>query len=155
MLHARNGFFKRRRHSDGSRNVFGAGSLASFLRSAENNAVYRRAFSHAESAYALGPVKFMGGKSEHINAVTVNVQFYVARRLNGVRVENNALFPANCADFRNGLNRAYLVVCVHNGNEAGLFVNSSADFFGRNNAVFVRRNESYFEALFSELFKRF
>ena len=51
-----------------------------------------------QRTHALGAVELVAGEAQHINVLGLDVDGQVARRLHGVGVEQNALFPAHGAD---------------------------------------------------------
>ena len=75
-------------------------------------------------------------------------------RLNGIRVENNALLAAYSADFGNRLNRSYLIICKHNRYKAGIGADCRFNLVCGYYTVFVNIEQSYFKALLFKLFER-
>ena len=93
----------------------------------------------------------MAGEAQHINVLGLDVDGQVTRRLNGVGVEQNALFPAHGADLLNGQDAADLVVGVHDRHQAGILPDGVGHLPGGDHAVFVDRQQLHLEALLLQL----
>ena len=78
----------------------------------------------------------------------------MARRLHRVRVEDDALFAADRADLRDGLDGADLVVGVHDRHKAGILADGAAHLLGRDDAVFVDVQQRDLVAVFLQLLER-
>ena len=78
----------------------------------------------------------------------------MSRRLHRVRVEQHAALAAECADLRDGLDRADLVVGIHHRDEAGVRPQRLLDILHRDEAVFVYLQKRYLKALLFQPRKR-
>ena len=140
-----------RRHTHDSGQVLGAGALAALLCAAVNEAAEHHAPLGIQHADALGAMELVGGKGEHINFLLSHVHLDVTHSLDGIGVEQNALFPAHSANFRNGLNRADFIVGEHYSHQAGVIPNGIPHLLSSDDAVFVYIQQGDFKALRSEL----
>ena len=91
------------------------------------------------------------GQAEHINVLLNHVHLDVTHGLDGIGVEQNTLFPAHSANFRNGLNRADFIVGEHHSHQAGVIPNGIPHLLSSDDAVFVYIQQGDFKALRSEL----
>ena len=73
--------------------------------------------------------------------------------LDGIGMKGHAFFAAGSADIGYGVDGAYLVVCVHHGDEAGIASDSVCDLLCGDGAVCTRLKQLYIKALCFELFK--
>ncbi|MPN49149.1 hypothetical protein SDC9_196763 [bioreactor metagenome] len=62
-------------------------------------------------------------------------------------MEGNLLFPAEGADFRDGLNGADFVVGCHDRNQNGIVADGFANLRSRDKAFFVHRQVRHFKTL--------
>ena len=69
-------------------------------------------------------MEFVGGQGQQINALGLYIYREVTRRLYRICVKCNALFPTYCPNFRDGLNRTYLIVGIHDGYKTGVLPDS-------------------------------
>ena len=99
-------------------------------------------------APALGAVELVAGEAQHINVLGLDVDGQVARRLNGVGVEQDALFPAHGADLLNGQDAADLVVGVHDGHETGVRAKGALHLLRRDRADGADGQKLDLESLF-------
>src|SRR6185437_12026925 len=82
-----------------------------------------------ERADSLGAVNLVCGNGECVDLHGVHIDGNFAGSLHGVGMEDNSLFMAELADFSGGLDDADLVVCGHDGDEDGLFIDGAAEIF--------------------------
>ena len=123
MIRARLG--KRRRHADDAGDIFRTGTFAALLRAAldqrSSAGMPRRAYS---TPTPFGPWNLCA-EMESISMFSAFTSMaQMARRLHRVRVEQHALFAADRADLRDGLDGADLVVGVHDRHKAGILADS-------------------------------
>ena len=74
--------------------------------------------------------------------------------LNSVGMEGDLSCTAELADLLDGLNRADLVICKHDGHKSGILANGRLKILKADNAVLVDIQQSYLKALFFKLFER-
>ena len=96
-------------------------------------------------------MELVAGKGEHVDVLSLYVNVQVACRLYGIRVEDNALFPAHRADLGNGENGADLVVSVHDGHQGGVGSNGRSYLLRGNGAGGAHRQQLHLKALFFQL----
>ena len=89
----------------------------------------------------------MGGEAQHVDVHLIDVDLHVARRLDGVGVEQNALFLADRADLPDGLDGADLVVGEHDGHEAGVVADGVGDLLRGDEPVRVHVEQRHLKAL--------
>ena len=116
-------------------NVFRAGAAVALAVPAVHQRSQAHALAHVQRADALGPANLVRGKREQLHAELVDVDRHLAGRLHGVGVERDAGFGSDAADLFDGLQRAQLVVGVHDGDEHGLGPQRAAHFFRIDDAV--------------------
>ena len=146
------GLVQRHSHAHDGRKIFRTGPLAPFLTAALNEVLQPQgAFADIEDARALGTVELMARQGQQIDVLGRYVNVQVARCLDGVGMEQDALFPADCADLRNGLNGADFVVGVHNGDQRRVGPDGVSHFLPPNNAVRMDRQQGDLPALALQL----
>ncbi len=96
-----------------SRNVFCAGTSASFLSASVNKGRKAVFLVYIKNTATLLCVYLMTAEGEHIYILLFYVDVDVADSLYCVCVEDDTLLLTQLADFSDGLYRAYLVVGVH------------------------------------------
>ena len=79
----------------------------------------------------------MSRGTQEIDVQVVYRKRQVTQGLDGVSVQRNAPFPGDPPDFRNGLDRADLVVGVHDGDQDRLAGDRLPDFIGIDEAVAI------------------
>ena len=131
------GLLQRRRHAHDGGEVFRPGPPAPLLGPALNEVRQGHAPAGVQGADALGPVELVGGEGEKVNVLRPHVDGQVPRRLDRVGVEQHPRLPADCADLRDGLDGADLVVGVHDAYQAGVGPDGRPDLLRRHQAVFV------------------
>ena len=65
-------------------------------------------------------MELVAGQAQQVDVLRLHVDGQVSRRLHGVGVEQDALLPAQRTDLLDGLDRADLVVGVHDGDQRGV-----------------------------------
>ena len=93
----------------------------------------------------------MAGEREHVDVVGDDVDGDLADGLDGVGVEDDALFVAERADFLDRLDDADFVVGVHDRDEDGLVVHGALEVFDVDEAVALHGEIGDAEALLFEL----
>src|SRR5690348_5264993 len=126
--------FRRFAKADDSRNNFGARTAVALIASAAQHGLERRAFANIQDADALWAADFVRGKRKQVRADSFHIDRDFADGLNRVGVETNLSLARDFADFLDGLNRAKLIVRVHDGYENPLRTNRAADIFGIDDA---------------------
>ena len=96
-------------------------------------------------------MELVAAQGKHVDVLRLDVDRHVAHGLHGVGVEEHAVFLADRADLRNRLNRADLVVCIHDRDERGLLGDRGLELLGHDDAVLMHVEIGDREAL---LFKR-
>ena len=96
----------------------------------------------------------MRREGEHINILLPDVDVQVTCRLDGVGVEEHALLTADGAYLAYRHDRAYLVVCIHYGDKAGVVPDSGGDLSGGDCTRFAHGQQLYFKAAALQLFER-
>ena len=102
------------------RHVLGTRPATPLLPAAGRGRDQPPAAPHPERAGALRPVELVGRQRQQIDAETLHVDRDLADRLHGVRVEQRALRMRDRRQLRNRLDRADLVVGMHDRDEGGL-----------------------------------
>ena len=92
-------------------------------------------------------MELVGGEAQHVDVHLIDVDLHVARRLDGVGVEQNALFLADRADLPDGLDGADLVVGEHDGHEAGVVADGVGDLLRGDEPVRVHVEQRHLKAL--------
>ena len=112
-------------HTDDEGDVFGAGATAALLGAALYLGYDAGSTADVEDADALGPVKFVGGEGEEIDAEVVDVERQGAGGLDGVSVEGDAGAFEESGDFCERLDGADLVVGVPDADEGEVVAEQS------------------------------
>ena len=96
----------------------------------------------------------MPGQGKHIHRQFRQVYRNMPHRLDSVSMEQHALFPADCADLRNGFDGTDLVVSKHHAHQAGVRSDSGGDLLRGDDTGFGDLQERHGKALFFQLFQR-
>ena len=147
LIHVGAGLFQGCSHRRDAGDVFCAAALAALLRAALDEVREDDAAAGIEHADALRPVELVGGEAQHVDVHLIDVDLHVARRLDGVGVEQNALFLADRADLPDGLDGADLVVGEHDGHEAGVVADGVGDLLRGDEPVRVHVEQRHLKAL--------
>lgn len=139
-------------HSDDCGDIFGAWTFSAFLRAAFEDADERDIFSGVEDANAFWAAEFVGREREHIDLLCADIDGNMADGLDGIGVKNDAVMAADMRNFRDRLYGARLVICGHDGDEAGGWTDTLGDLFRAQDAVGGNVEEGDFEAVFFEFF---
>ena len=97
-----------------------AASIPYAFELAEHEGLKEGAFSDIEKTDALGRVELVPRHGEHVDAGGIDVDFRLARYLNGVGVESSAVLFAYLGDFSDREHRAGFVVGPHYRNKGFL-----------------------------------
>ena len=146
--------FESRDHADDTGDILGACTLAALLRAAFDDIRQSDTLAGIEKSDTLGAVELMSREGEHIDILFLDVYMDMTDSLNGIGMEDNALFFTYSPYLGDGLDAADLVVCVHNGHKASVLADSVGDLLSRDHTVFVHIEERHFKALFFELLER-
>ena len=146
--------FKRCRHTPDGRDVFRAGAFSALLRTALDKRCQRKTATRIQHANALRAMKLMGRQAEHVNVLLFDVDVKMPRRLHGIGMERHIRLAAHRADFGNGLNRANLVVRIHDSHQARIGANRRLNLLRRNQAVFMHVQIRNLNALLLKLLER-
>ena len=143
-----------RRHGNNAADIFRTGTFAALLRATLDHVHQRDAPAGIQCADSLRAVELVRGNGEHVDVLRFYVDGDMARRLHRVRVEDNALFAADRADLRDGLDGTDLVIGVHDRHKAGVLADGAAHLLGRDDAVFVDVQQRDLVAVFLKLLER-
>src|SRR5262249_13081761 len=78
---------------------------------------------------------------QQVHAQVIDVHGQLAKRLRRIGVHEDAVFPGNGGDLAHRLDRADLVVGVHDADERGAAINRLADGVEINKAVAIHRED--------------
>ena len=154
LFHIRICVGKRSCHRGYSRYVLRSGALSSFLSSALDQITDLDTLFDIQEARALRAMIFVGGRRKHIDVVGNNIYRYVGYRLDGIRVEEHALFSADSAYLPYRLYRSDLVVRRHYSNEARIISDRLRDLLSGHDALLAYIQQRYIEPLFFQLRQR-
>src|SRR5208282_3514810 len=135
-------YFARRAEADDSGDVQRARTHSALMAAAIDNRRQpdARAFgAYVQRADSLGSVNLVPAHRQQVDSVLVDVDWNLADRLDRVAVENDPLLFRELADFANRMNRADLVVRVHDRDQHGLVGNRPADRIRIDHSVLVDR----------------
>ena len=118
-------------------NVLGAGTAALFLTAAGDQLVQQDALADIDGAHALGGVDLVAGNGQNIDVHGLDVHRHMAVSLDGVGVEDDALFAAQLADLGDGVDGADLVVGEHDAHHGGVGTDGSFQLVQLNHTVLV------------------
>src|SRR5665213_1171134 len=90
----------------------------------------------------LGSVNFVRAHREQIDTIAIDINRNFANGLDSVAMEYDALFLGDTTDFGHRMNRADLVVGIHQRDQNGLVGNRRADCVRVNHAVLIDRQIS-------------
>ncbi len=93
-----------------------------------------------KSADPFGPVDFVCGQAEQIDGVGMDVERYLADRLGGIGVENDAALVAEPADLGDRIDRTDFIVGGHDRDQDRPIGECVGDGVGRD-ADQIRRRE--------------
>ena len=99
-------------------------------------------------------MEFVRGQGQHVDVLFLHVHMDMSDGLHRVRVEGDLLLPAERADFRDGLDRADLVVGEHHRHKAGVLPDGVPDGLHGHDAVFGDLHIGHVPAFFLQLFQR-
>ena len=129
------------------RNVLGAGAPVTFVLAAGQDRVHSCAALDPQRAGSLRSIELVGRQREEIDAECSNIDGNLADRLHGVGVKHGVTLVRDGRQFRDRLNRANLVVRVHDRHEDGVIRLAGGWFeglpqtVGRDNPCLVYRQE--------------
>ncbi len=127
--------------------VFGAGPLAPLLGPAVDQRRQLQPPANIQKTHPLRAVQLMGGGRKQIHLQCLYIQGDLAEGLHRISVEEHPRFPANAADFRDGLQGTDFIVGAHNGNQGCLRPKGSCHGSRIHKALFIHRKVSDFHAL--------
>ena len=90
-------------------------------------------------------VELVGRDAQQVEPVAREVDGEVSRGLDGVCVEEDAPLAAGATEVMDVLHAAYLVVCVHHGDEAGILAQGFLNGLHAHDALGVRLHECHLE----------
>ena len=151
FLHVVYALLERRRQSDDTGDILGAGALAALLCAALDNIEQRQAALCVQNAYALGSMELMSGHGQQVDVHIHNIQRHMAGGLNRVGMEGDLLRAAQLADLLDGLHGADLVVCEHYGHKRGILADGVFNILKSDNAVLMDVEQSDLKALLFKL----
>src|SRR5262249_55023242 len=112
---------------DDAGNVFSARAEAALVVPAVEQLLNASASANVQGADALGAIYFVCGERKEIDAKHIYIDRDFAGGLYCVCVEANISFSGDSPDFSERLNRAELVVGVHDADQNGLRANCGAN----------------------------
>ena len=127
----------RHSHSHQRRRIFCAGAPASLVLAAGENRLHPGASLDPQGSRPFRPVELVGGEREQVDAHRSHVHWNLPNGLHGVGMNERAMLVSDRGQLGHRLNRADLVVGVHNRNEGGLVRNDGAQSLGIDDARLV------------------
>jgi hypothetical protein len=112
------------------------------MTSAEHLRAELEAFANEERACAFGRIDFVTADGVKVGLDGPDIDGDFSCRLDAVRVEGDAGFARNAANFFNRLNGTEFVVDVHDGDQPGVGTDGVADRVGIDDAAVVDRHLS-------------
>ena len=94
-----------------------AGAPPAFMSGAVNQGLERRSGTDIEGPHALRSIELVTGHREQVDSQLVDAGRYLADRLRGIRMEKNAVVARDPGARLDRLNRADLVIRVHDADE--------------------------------------
>ncbi len=94
-------------------------------------------FADVERANAFRPVEFVPAKRHQVDAEGLGVHIQISRSLHGIGVKKNIIHLRNARQFSDGVDRADLIVRVHDRDECRVTANSFQQRLWRNAAKFI------------------
>ena len=98
----------------------------------------RRLAADIQSADALGSIDLVRGEAHQVQAVALHIDWQLARALGRVRVEDDIAVPAKPTDGADVVDRAHLVVGVHDRDQHRVLAQRLRESVRVNDAVGVR-----------------
>ena len=141
------GLAESRSHAGDAADVLGASALAALLRAALDEVRQENALARVQKADALRAMELVGRKGKHVDVLLADVDGQMTGSLHRIGVEQDAALAADGADLGNRLDRADLVVCIHDRHEAGILADGVRDLLGRDEAVFMNIEQRDLKAL--------
>ena len=154
LVDVRAGFLQRRGHAHDGGDVLRACALAALLRAALNEAREGNALPRVQKPDALRAVELVRGEGEHVDALRLDVNGNMARRLHRIGVEEHASLAADPADLGDRKDRTDLIVGVHDGDKAGILADGVLHLLRRDRTGGADGQKLDREALFFKLFER-
>ena len=124
---------------DDAGDILGPCPAPALLAAAVDQVVDLHAFPDVEGADTLGAIELVGGEGEEVDVLGLHVDRHVADDLDGIGVEGHLVLPCNRTQFRDRLDRADLVVGVHDGDQDRLVRDRLFEFRRVDEAVLVDR----------------
>ena len=147
------GLLQRSGQTHDAGNVFRTGPLAPLLGAALDDVGQGDALPGIQHAGTLGTMEFMAGEGQHIDVLLVDVDVEMTGGLHGIGMEQDAFFPADSADLRNGQDGTDLVVGVHGGDQAGVGADGVRYLLGGDGTGRANGKQLYLKALLLQLFQ--
>ena len=94
----------------------------------------------------------MPAGTEHVDAAFIHVNRKLSVGLYRIRMEKNIMLSGNFPDFLNRLDRSYLIVGIHYGNQNGIRTDSFLKLVQLNYTIFVHIYVGDFTAIFFKIF---
>ena len=131
--------FNRLAQADDARQILRACAMPAFLRAAMNQRVDFHALADVQRTDALRPVELVCREGDHVRVERLDIQRNRANSLHRVRVEEYAAFVAECANLRDGFERADFVVRRHHTDQHGIRAQGVLHLLGSHEAVRIHR----------------
>ena len=112
---------------------------------------HARLAAHVQGTNALGTIGLVAGQTHQVDRHGLDVDFHLAGCLRSVHVEDDALLAAQCADGRNVLHHADLVVHEHHADQDGVGTDGRLQHVHVDQAVFLHIQIGHLEALALQL----
>ena len=146
-----NRLLERRGHAHDAGHVLRAAPAAALLGAALDQDFRPDPLAAIEGAHALGAMELVRRQGEHVHPQRLHVHGDVPHGLDGVGVEEHALFMAELGDLPDGLNGADFVVHHHHAHQGGVVGDCGGHVGKAHHAVFMDIEIRHGEAL---LFQR-
>ena len=150
LLHIIAGLLECRRHCGDAGDVLCAGALAALLSAALDEVEDGDVLPHVQCADALGRMELVPGDGEHVYIHLLDVYRHMPRGLNSIAVERDAALTAERADLFHGLHGAYLVICEHDGDKAGILADSRGKLIKADDTVLMHIEQRDLKAFLFE-----
>ena len=152
FFHFLTGNFRRLTHAHDTGNIFCAGTLFSFLGTAEDQRRNAGAFSDIDGTDAFGCPQFMTAHGKQVDVHFLHIDRHMAHSLYRICMEEDAVFLCDFTDFLDRLNGADLVIGKHHGDQDRFGTDGLFQFFQTDTAKFVYAQICYLHALLFQIF---
>ena len=137
FLHGLHGHLHSLAQAYDARHVLRAGAALSLLRTAMDKGSDFYALADVEKSDSLGAVQLVPAGAEHVDVHFLHIQRNLAKGLDCVCMEEDVMLLRHGPNLRNGHNGPNLIVCRHDGDEDGVWLNGRLHCLWRHPSVFV------------------